>query len=113
MSSVRISIDRLKPGMFLVNPGISWLAEPNLYQHEGLISSQDEISAIARQGYAEACYDPIRSQIVRNLESPPVAQTPLAEEIYAAIINQYYDAFEDFKKTMQEKLDQNKQIDLF
>ena len=36
-----------------------------------------------------------------------------AEEIYAAIINQYYDAFEDFKKTMQEKLDQNKQIDLF
>ena len=70
--------------MFLVNPGISWLAEPNLYQHEGLIASQDEISAIARQGYAEACYDPIRSQIVRNLESPPVAQTPLAEEIYAA-----------------------------
>ena len=36
-----------------------------------------------------------------------------AEEIYAAIINQYYDAFEDFKKTLQEKLDQNKQIDLF
>ena len=36
-----------------------------------------------------------------------------AEEIYAAIINQYYDAFEDFKKTMQEKLDRNKQIDLF
>lgn len=36
-----------------------------------------------------------------------------AEEIYAAIINQYYDAFEDFKKTMQEKLDQSKQIDLF
>ena len=36
------------------------------------------------------------------------------EEIYAAIINQYYDAFEDFKKTMQEKkLDRNKQIDLF
>ena len=57
--------------MFLVDPGISWLAEPNLYQHEGFIASQDEIRAIARQGYVEACYDPIRSQIVRNLESPP------------------------------------------
>lgn len=84
MSSVRISIDRLKPGMFLVDPGISWLAEPNLYQHEGFIASQDEIRAIARQGYVEACYDPIRSQIIRNLESPPAPQTPLAEEIYAA-----------------------------
>jgi len=84
MSSVRISIDRLKPGMFLVNPGISWLAEPNLYQQEGFIASQDEIRAITRQGYAEACYDPIRSQIVRNLESPPAPQTPLTEEICAA-----------------------------
>lgn len=84
MSSVRISIDRLKPGMFLVNPGISWLAEPTLYQQEGLIASQDEIRAIAREGYAEACYDPIRSQILRNLETPPAPQTPLSEEIYAA-----------------------------
>jgi len=70
--------------MFLVNPGISWLAEPNLYQQEGFIASQDEIRAITRQGYAEACYDPIRSQIVRNLESPPAPQTPLTEEICAA-----------------------------
>ena len=70
--------------MFLVNPGISWLAEPTLYQQEGLIASQDEIRAIAREGYAEACYDPIRSQILRNLETPPAPQTPLSEEIYAA-----------------------------
>ena len=84
MSSVRITIEHLKPGMFVVNPGISWLTEPHLYQQEGLISSQDQIRAIAQQGYAEACYDPTRSKVLNTREAPPAPATSLSEEIYAA-----------------------------
>lgn len=84
MASVRISIARLKPGMFVVNPGISWIEEPNLYQTEGMILSQAEIRAIARQGYSEACYDPLRSQLQDPSEEQVIPQTPLSDEIYAA-----------------------------
>jgi HD-GYP domain len=85
MASVRISIARLKPGMFVVDAGISWIEAPNLYQNEGLITSEAEIKAIKRQGFAEVCYDPTRSQISQPLpESKSVPQTPLSDEIYVA-----------------------------
>jgi len=84
MASVRISIARLKPGMFVVDYGISWIEEPNLYQREGLITSQAEIRDIARQGFAEAYYDPLRSQFQGQAVELPTPQTPLSDEIYAA-----------------------------
>ena len=84
MASVRISISRLKPGMFVVDAGISWIEEPHLYQQEGFITSEAEIKAIKRQGFAEACYDPTRSQIQSSPEEKTVPQTPLSDEIYVA-----------------------------
>ena len=48
MASVRISISRLKPGMYVVDAGISWIEEPHLYQKEGFIISEAEIKAIKR-----------------------------------------------------------------
>ena len=84
MASVRISIARLKPGMFVVDAGISWIDEPHLYQKEGLVTSEAEIKTIRRQGFAEACYDPTRSQLQAPAEEKSVPQTPLSDEIYAA-----------------------------
>ena len=84
MASVRISIARLKPGMFVVDTGISWIDEPHLYQKEGLITAEAEIKAIRRQGFAEVCYDPTRSQLQAPPEEKAAAQTPLSDEIYAA-----------------------------
>ena len=77
MASVRISIARLKPGMFVVDTGISWIDEPHLYQKEGLITAEAEIKAIRRQGFAEVCYDPTRSQLQAPPEEKAAAQTPL------------------------------------
>ena len=84
MASVRISIARLKPGMHVVDAGVSWIEEPRLYQKEGLIVSEAEIRGIKRQGFAEVCYDPTRSQIQAQPEEESVPQTPLSDEIYAA-----------------------------
>ena len=84
MASVRISITRLKPGMFVVDAGISWIDEPHLYQKEGLVTSEAEIKTIRRQGFDEACYDPTRSQLQAPAEEKSVPQTPLSDEIYAA-----------------------------
>lgn len=84
MTSVRIPIARLRPGMYVINPGISWLAAPHLYQREGLITSEEEIRDIARQGYAEARYDPIRSQMLHQPEEATASATPISTEIYAA-----------------------------
>ena len=84
MASVRISIARLKPGMFVADAGVSWIAEPHLYQKEGLVTSEAEIKAIIRQGFAEVCYDPTRSQIQALPEEKTAPQTPLSAEIYVA-----------------------------
>lgn len=84
MASVRISIARLKPGMFVVDAGISWLEDPHLYQSEGLITSEAEIKTIKRQGFAEVCYDPTRSQIQALPEDKEAPQTLLSDEIYVA-----------------------------
>lgn len=84
MASVRISIARLKPGMFVADAGVSWIEEPHLYQKEGLITSAAEIKAIIRQGFAEVCYDPTRSQIQPLPEDKSAPQTPLSDEIYVA-----------------------------
>lgn len=84
MASVRISIARLKPGMYVVDAGISWLDEPHLYQKEGLITSEAEIKGIVRQCFAEVCYDPTRSLIQPLQEKNATPQTPLSDEIYAA-----------------------------
>ena len=84
MASVRISIARLKPGMYVADAGISWIDDPRLYQKEGLIASEAEIKDIVRQGFAEVCYDPTRSQIQPQPEEKAAPQTPLSDEIHAA-----------------------------
>ena len=76
MDPVKIIITELKPGMFIVNPGISWLRAPLLYMQEGLITSQEEIDTIVRQGFAEAYHDPSRFRQMDSFAKDPDADHP-------------------------------------
>ena len=58
-----VSVDDLRPGMYIVDTGVSWIKRPYLYAKEGLIRSQAEIVDIIHQGFAEAYYDPEQSNI--------------------------------------------------
>lgn len=61
MSSVRIPITKLQPGMYVLNPGTSWLNDPLLYMREGVVTDQAQIKAIIQQGFVEVLHDPERA----------------------------------------------------
>lgn len=61
MLAVKIPVARLKPGMYVIDPGVSWIHSPFLYTHEGFIATQAEVEGIAAQGFIEALYDPTRT----------------------------------------------------
>lgn len=96
MPLIKIPVSTLRPGMYIVDPGISWLKAPLLYMQEGILSSNDEINSIILQGFAEAYYDPERS---RNEDaSAPVPNTPLAVELLKAdkIYEEAYESVKNF-----------------
>ncbi len=61
MAAVKISVNDLRPGMYIIDSGLPWLEHPYLYAEEGLIRSLDQICEILKQGFSEAYYDPERS----------------------------------------------------
>ncbi len=63
MPVLHVSVDDLRPGMYIVDTGASWIDHPYLYAKEGVIRSQAEIAEIIQQGFAEAYYDPEQSNI--------------------------------------------------
>jgi len=60
MLAVKIPVARLKPGMYVIDPGISWVRSPLLYTKEGFITDQAEVDGISARGFIEALYDPTR-----------------------------------------------------
>ena len=94
MAHIKIPVGTLRPGMYIVDPGISWLKAPLLYMQEGILASSDEINGIILQGFAEAYYDPERS--CDENAAAPQPNTPLAIELQNA--NRIYeDAYENVK----------------
>jgi putative nucleotidyltransferase with HDIG domain len=101
MATHRIPVARLKPGMYVLDPGISWLREPLLYMREGIIADQEEINDIIRQGFTEVICDPDRfagslDNFAKPSRTPPMAtEMPLACETYSnayARVKQYMEA---------------------
>lgn len=94
MPLIKIPVTTLRPGMYVVDPGISWLKAPLLFMQEGHIATQDEINDIILQGYAEAYYDPERSYEADEDSS----RTPLAVELRRAdkIYHNVYDTVKKF-----------------
>ena len=98
MSHIKIPVSTLRPGMYIVDPGISWLKAPLLYMQEGILASADEINGIILQGFAEAYYDPERSRDENS--AAPQPNTPLAIELQTA--NRIYeDAYENVKNFLE------------
>lgn len=100
----KIGTVELKPGMFVVDTGISWLENPYLYAHEGLVGSESDVRRIRDEGYLEVFIDTRRSLFGRDpdgvsdeeilsgalqqLEDPGVLepQVPVAEEMRKATV---------------------------
>lgn len=61
MPAERIPVTSLKPGMYVLNPGISWITAPLLYMREGIVADQNEVDGIIQQGFTETIHDPERS----------------------------------------------------
>ena len=49
----KIPVSELRPGMRVVNTGLSWIDHPYLYSQEGQIGSDEDIQSIRDQGYLE------------------------------------------------------------
>jgi len=98
MPLIKIPIATLRPGMYIVDPGISWLKAPLLYMQEGFLDSDEEINNIMLQGFAEAYYDPERSRD-ENVGAP-VPHTPLAVELHKANLI-YDDAYANVKNFLE------------
>lgn len=100
MAAVRIPVSSLKPGMFLVDPGASWLQEPLLYMREGRIADQEEINSIISQGFAEAVYDPDRALLNAESSAPSAGAPLLAEEMPFAC-EAYSNAYIQIQRCME------------
>ncbi len=53
----KIAIQDLRPGMYVVNSGLSWIEYPYLYMREGVVATEDAVRAIAAEGFTEAVID--------------------------------------------------------
>lgn len=56
-----IPISELKPGMYVVDPGIVWMQRPYLFAENRRIASEEEIKGIIDRGYLEVFIDLARS----------------------------------------------------
>jgi len=96
----KISTRDLKPGMYVVDMGLSWLENPYLYSQVGVIASEGDVLRIQREGFMEVFVDTRRSlggdgtdglsdeeaisaELARDLgdEDPLAPLVPLAEEM--------------------------------
>lgn len=90
----KIAVADVRPGMYVVDMGLSWLENPYLYTQEGLLQSERDIAGIRAEGYLEVFIDTRRSLIEEDtagltdeeLISGEVQRTLAAEEALAPLI---------------------------
>jgi HD-GYP domain-containing protein (c-di-GMP phosphodiesterase class II) len=87
-----LRVSELKPGMFIIDPGIDWTQRPYLYAANMLLKSEGDIKQIEEQGYQEVYVDFSRSATPafgkefsdRESVSLPGPKVSLEEELPAA-----------------------------
>ena len=52
MSAERTPVTNLRPGMYVLNQGISRIIAPPLYMRKGIVTDQNEVDGIIQQGFA-------------------------------------------------------------
>ena len=75
LSMPKISIDRLRPGVFISLEGIGWMEHPFLL-NRFRISSADQIGALKRMGLTEINWDPAKSTVQPLAEAIPATAEP-------------------------------------
>ncbi|MEF3697232.1 HD-GYP domain-containing protein [Desulfolutivibrio sp.] len=126
---VKMDVNRLAVGMYVVDTGLSWLEYPYLFSSQGPITSEKTIQAITSEGYAEAFIDTQRSgfddDATRRLsggtlfkeaftgQSSPASASgisvPMAQELPAA--RKVYEDALAFAKDFIHKAYQEKSVD--
>lgn len=125
----KISTRDLKPGMYIMDMGLSWLEKPYLYSKMGFINSNDEVECIQRDGFLEAFVDTRRSlggedagslsdeeiisaELSREFaDSDPLAPTvPLALEMPGARV--LFDDSVQFARQTMESMRENGFVDV-
>ncbi|MEG6504130.1 HD-GYP domain-containing protein [Nitratidesulfovibrio sp. 1201_IL3209] len=125
----KISTRDLKPGMYVVDMGLSWLENPYLYSQVGLVGSEGDVLRIQREGFLEVFVDTRRSlggdgteglsdeeaisaELARELDdNDPLAPTvPLAEEMPLA--RTLYDESVGFARKAMEAMRQDGFVDV-
>lgn len=118
----KINIQDLKEGMYVVNPGDTWLMNPFLYTKEGMVASDSVIDKALASGFIEVFIDLERSnpdslppELRQNLGkgnatlteesakeswSTPLPITPIGEEMAEA--NRICDDTLDFVRSLLE-----------
>lgn len=82
MTTKRIDIDELQPGMFITELDISWIKSP-FFRHKRLISKIDDIKLLKKAGVKKILIDLDKSEQARTdaMDSPPEVREKGAEEI--------------------------------
>lgn len=94
-----IHISQLRPGMYVINPGLDWRSHPYLYMEERYVDAQSVIERIRDEGYLEMYIDLARSDcapgpaplvtdgdISSRQEKPSLKPTvPFDEELRVAV----------------------------
>lgn len=60
----KLCVGDLKVGMFIADTGLSWLENPYLYAQEGMVTSQEQVDALVKDGYSDVFVDPARGTYV-------------------------------------------------
>ncbi len=123
---IRLHASKLKPGMFVVDSGLSVAEHSTLYSKEGLIETAEEVHLLLAKGYDEAfvdpeqgtyfhehpeareevahLYRPLREVDLLGMDEPVHEPTPLYEEarwaqkFYVDAISMAKVFYEDFKR---------------
>lgn len=94
-----ISISQLRPGMYVIDPGLDWMSNPYLFMENVYVDSEEAVQNIVEQGYLEVYIDLARSEcaplpaplvsdgnVTAGEKKPSLTPTvPFEEELRAAI----------------------------
>ncbi len=129
---VKIGVNDLTVGMYVVDTGLSWMEHPYLYSREGRIDSEKHLTALKKEGYAEAFIDAEKSGLdnamakrlsggallteafagksPRSPESAPGIAVPMERELPAA--KKVYEDSLSFAKDFIHKAYLEKNVDV-
>jgi len=127
---VKIDVNKLMVGMYVVDTGLSWLEYPYLFSREGRLADRKTIDGISAEGYAEAFIDTEKSGLdseaskrlsgfkpieetfsEKAASSEPSSRRPVPMEQEVGVAKKVYDDALKFAKDFIGKAYTEKKVD--